>query len=132
MNILYLLNPKESVAYIYEDNNLRQGLEKMKRHRYSAIPVLSRDGKYVGTVTEGDFLWYILINCYGNESKQEMHKVSDIIRRGWNSAVRISETMEDLLLRVMDQNFVPVVDDRDLFVGIVTRRDVMKNCVNIR
>lgn len=130
MNILYLLNPKESVAFLYEDNTLRQGLEKMKRHRYTAIPVLSRDGKYVGTVTEGDFLWYILTNCYDDQAKQEKFYIREIIRRGWNGAVRVSESMEDLLLRVMDQNFVPVVDDRDLFVGIVTRRDVMKNYIN--
>lgn len=60
MNIAYFLLPKHSVAYLYDDCTFRQGLEKMRHHGYTAIPVISRDGKYVGTVSEGDFLWQLL------------------------------------------------------------------------
>ena len=55
-----LLKPKETVKYIFDYNTLRQGLEKMRVHGYTAIPVISDDGKYVGTVSEGDFLYYIV------------------------------------------------------------------------
>lgn len=127
MNILYLLNPKESVAYIHEDNTLRQGLEKMDAHGYAAIPVLTKSGKYAGTVTEGDFLWFMVKHGGLDAKDLEQYSVKDIIRKGWNGAVRVSETMEDLMRRVMDQNFVPVIDDRGFFVGIVTRKDVIKN-----
>ena len=60
MNILSLLMPKTLVAYIEEDDTIRQGLEKMRAHGYTAIPVLSKDGHYMGTVSEGDFLWHML------------------------------------------------------------------------
>ena len=60
MNIAYFLLPKNRVAYLYDDYTFRQGLEKMRHHGYTAIPVISRDGKYVGTVSEGDFLWRLL------------------------------------------------------------------------
>lgn len=61
MNIAGLLLPKSMVAYLYDDFTLRQGLEKMKYHGYSSIPVISRaDNRYVGTVSEGDFLWYFV------------------------------------------------------------------------
>ena len=60
MNVLMLLKPKNTVKYIYDTNTLRQGLEKMRAHSYTAIPVISEDGKYVGTVSEGDFLYYIV------------------------------------------------------------------------
>ena len=60
MNVIMLLKHKDSLKYIYEDNTLRQGLEKMRAHSYTAIPVITRDGKYVGTVSEGDFLWHII------------------------------------------------------------------------
>ena len=60
MNIVMLLKPKETVAYIYEDSTIRQALEKMKAHSYTAVHVIDEYGKYVGTVREGDFLWYIL------------------------------------------------------------------------
>ena len=60
MNIIMLLKPKETVKYIYEDSTLRQGLEKMRAHSYTALPVINKEGKYIGTVSEGDFLYYIL------------------------------------------------------------------------
>ena len=40
MNIVMLLKPKETVAYIYEDSTIRQALEKMKAHSYTAVPVI--------------------------------------------------------------------------------------------
>ena len=126
MNILFFLKPKSTVAYLYEDNSLRQGIEKIRAHYYTAIPVLSRTGEYIGTVSEGDFLWHMIDNDSFGIREQEEYLVSDIIRPDWNPPVRISATMDDLLFRVMEQNFVPVVDDRNLFVGIITRKDVMK------
>ena len=60
MNIAFLLTPKSQVAYIYEDSTFRQALEKLRHHGYSAVPVLTRDGKYAGTLSEGDFLWSML------------------------------------------------------------------------
>ena len=59
MNILFFLTPKEKVAYIYDNYTIRQTLEKMEYHRYSSIPIINKEGKYVGTISEGDLLWYI-------------------------------------------------------------------------
>lgn len=59
MNILFFLTPKSEVAHIYEDDTVRQALDKMECFRYSTIPLLSKDGTYVGTITEGDLLWGI-------------------------------------------------------------------------
>ena len=59
MNILFFITPKSEIAYIYEDDSIRQALEKMEYHKFSAVPLLTRDGKYVGTITEGDMLWGI-------------------------------------------------------------------------
>lgn len=126
MNILFLLKPKAEIAYIYDHSTLRQGLEKMKFHGYTALPVISDSGLYVGTVSEGDFLWHIIESGKGAMQKQEEYTVSEIIRKGWNPAVKVTATMDELLLRVMDQNFVPVTDDRGTFIGIITRRDIIK------
>lgn len=126
MNIVMLLRPKSEVAYIYNDNTIRQGLEKMHTHGYTAIPVIDRDGGYVGTVSEGDFLWHMLAHGAADMHDQEAYRITDIMRSGFNMPVKIDETMDELLLRVMDQNFVPVVDDRGSFMGIITRKDVIK------
>lgn len=127
MNILFLLKPKNTVSFLYEDHTLRQGLEKMRSHGYTAAPVLSREGYYAGTVNEGDFLWHIFKKDDGGLYRLENERVSDIVRENWNQPVRVSATVEDLLERVLNQNFVPVVDDRNLFVGIITRKAVIKH-----
>ncbi|MGN0551558.1 MAG: CBS domain-containing protein [Acutalibacteraceae bacterium] len=126
MNILMLLKPKCDVAYLYEDNTIRQGLEKMRYHGYTAIPVINRDGSYAGTVSEGDFLWNMLDERAKLKEIEEKTTVCDILKKERNPAVRINTNMDELLLKVMDQNFVPVTDDRGVFMGIVTRRDIIK------
>lgn len=130
MNVLMLLKPKETVKYIYDTNTLRQGLEKMRVHRYTAIPVISEDGKYVGTVSEGDFLYYIIDFRNSAIKEKEKHRVSDILRRDFNPAVRIDVSMEELLNRALGQNFVPVTDDLGTFIGIVTRQDIIRYFIN--
>ena len=130
MNVLMLLKPKETVKYIYDTNTLRQGLEKMRVHRYTAIPVISEDGKYVGTVSEGDFLYYIIDFRNSAIKEKEKHRVSDILRRDFNPAVRIDVSMEELLNRALGQNFVPVTDDLGTFIGIVTRQDILRYFIN--
>ena len=91
MNILFFLHPKQEVAYVYDDCTLRQVLETMEHHKYASIPMLNRQGEYVGTITEGDLLW-------------GMKKYT------------------------MSQNFVPVVDDQNKFIGIITRRSIIEYC----
>ena len=126
MNIIFLLKPKNTVAYVYDINTLRQGLEKMRAHGYTAVPVIQKDGTYVGTVSEGDFLWHMLDHGSSDMKAQEECYVKDLLRLGWNPAVKVTATMDELLLRVMEQNFVPVVDDRNMFIGIITRKDVIQ------
>lgn len=127
MNVLNFLKPKETVKYIFDDNTLRQGLEKMLAHSYTAIPVITKeDGRYVGTVSEGDFLYYIVQKETSGMKEQEKYFVKDIIRKDFNPAVKINVKMDELLKRSMKQNFIPVTDDYGTFIGIVTRQDIIK------
>ena len=129
MNFLKLLKPKETVQYVFDHNTLRQGLERMKAHGYTALPVIDSNGKYVGTVSEGDFLYYILERRDSGIRSQEKHYIQEILREGFNPAVRIDVTMDDLLERAQNQNFVPVTDDMGTFIGIVTRQDIIKHFI---
>ncbi len=126
MNVIKLLKPKCSVACLTMDSSVRQGLEKMKFHGYTAIPVIDSEGKYVSTVTEGDFLWKIFSEDVLNMRDLERIPLSEILRMDWNTPINITATFEDLLTRITEQNFVPVVDDRGVFIGIITRKDVIK------
>ena len=126
MNILFFLTPKSEVAYIHDDESLRQVLEKMEYHKYSAVPIISRQGTYVGTITEGDLLWYIKNQLDLNLQEARRILITNVPRRSDNTPVSIDSNMEDLLDKAMKQNFVPVLDDKKSFIGIVTRNDIMK------
>lgn len=126
MNILFFLTPKNEVAYIYEDETLRQALEKMEFHKYSAVPVINRQGRYVGTITEGDMLWGIK-NKFNLSLKEAEHVTVTVIdRRSDNRPVYARSNMEDLIDKALNQNFVPVVDDQNNFIGIITRKDIIR------
>ena len=128
MNILFFLTPKSEVAYITEDFTIRQTLDKMKEHKYSSIPILTKDGKYVGTITEGDLLWTIKNELSLDLRAIEDIPITDVKRRKDNRPVSIDANIEDLISKSMNQNFVPVVDDKDTFIGIIKRRDIIEYC----
>ena len=131
MNVAFFLIPKCMTATIFADDSLRAGLEKMRYHGYTSIPVLSKDCKYVGTISEGDFLWYLI-----DEQKEELHKtpiksvedtiIQDVLSTDKNQPVRITASMEELLERSLNQSFIPVVDDLGTFIGIVTRKKIIE------
>lgn len=130
MNILFFLTPKADIAYIYDHETLRQVLEKMEHHKYSALPMLNRQGKYIGTVTEGDMPWGIKNQYNLNLREAEMVPVTSIPRRLDNKPVSADAAMEDLIDKALNQNFVPVVDDQKNFIGIITRKDILRYFYN--
>ena len=115
-------------AYLYDDYTVRQALEKMESAKYSALPILNRRGEYRGTLTEGDLLWAIKNVCYMDMRQAEAHRIMEIYRRRDNVPVRVTTSMHDLVDRASSQNFVPVVDDKDTFIGIITRRSIINYC----
>lgn len=133
MNIPMLLKPKSEVEYIIDTCTMRQGLEKMRKHGYTAIPVLSRDGLYVGSVSEGDFLWSLVERSGEIDSirKCESYRIRDIMKEGRNPAVTVDVDMETVIERAMHQNFIPVTDDRGYFIGIVTRQDIIYHLCDV-
>ena len=126
MNIILFLTPKDEVAYLYEDDDIAEALEKMETHRYTAIPVLKRSGEYAGTITEGDMLWAIKNQFQMDFKKVKQLPISAIPRHSDNQAIKISTELEELIAKSLGQNFVPVEDDRGMFIGIVTRRNIIQ------
>ena len=127
MNILFFLTPKQDVAFLYDDFTLRQALEKMEYHRYSSIPMLNRKGEYVGTMTEGDLLWAIKNQGIRIENAEEI-PIKAIPRKRDYLPVTVNTQMDELVAAAMNQNFVPVVDDRGIFIGIVRRQAIIRYC----
>lgn len=127
-NILFFLTPKAMCAFVYDDYTIRQALEKMESAGYAALPILSKHGEYRGTLTEGDLLWALKNICYMDMRQAEARRIMEITRRKDNIPVRVNTSMYDLIQRANSQNFVPVVDDKDTFIGIVRRSAILQYC----
>ena len=126
MNIAGLLLPKSTVAFLYDDFTLRQALEKMRYHGYTNLPVITRDNQYFGTISEGDLLWYFMDAGTIDLTKCEDFRIRDAIKTKHYPPVPIYMNIQEVVDLLVDYNFLPVVDDRDSFVGIVTRNKILK------
>lgn len=126
MNLLFFLTPKANCAYLYDDYSLRQAIERMENSGYAALPILSKSGQYRGTLNEGDLLWAVKNLCDLDLHEAENYSIMTIAHRRDNEAVSVTADMKTLLMKASDQNFVPVVDDKGDFIGIVTRRAIMR------
>ena len=127
-NVLFFLTPKAMCAFLYDDYTIRQALEKMEAAGYAGLPILNRRGEYCGTLREGDILWAMKNMCNMDMRQAELRHIMDIPHRKDNVPVPVTTPMEDLVDTAINQNFVPVVDDKDAFIGIVTRRGIIKYC----
>lgn len=125
-NILFFLTPKSEIAYIYENETLRQALEKMEHRKYSCIPILSLDGRYVATISEGDLLWGMKNLGIQSMKQAEDYPIMSIPRRQNYRTVRANSNMEDLIERAINQIYVPVADDQNSFIGIITRKNIIQ------
>lgn len=128
MNVIMLLKTKDTVSYLYDTDTFQQGLKELHDGGYTAIPVLTTSGTYAGCVSEGDFLRFLLKHPDGKVPAHTI--IRDLIRPGFAPAVRIDVDMDQLLHMSLQQNFIPVTDDRDYFIGIVTRQDIIRSFIH--
>lgn len=125
MNVMQFMIPKSLVTYATSDSTVRQVLEKMRFHRYAAIPILAPSGKYLGTLKTEDLFGYFLNNGSFDSRSAEKDGVLKILDSDYSKPVYHNASMNELIEKVKEHNFVPVVDDRGCFIGIVLRRDVL-------
>ena len=130
MNIIQLLHPKALIDYVYDDTTCRQALEIMGNHGFTAVPVISHEGEYIRTLAEGDLLWFMINNELAGKRELEQHLIRDVqIKRNVEvKPVSVTASIDDVIMMLVNQNFVPVIDDRNMFIGIITRSDVLRYC----
>ena len=126
MNIMFFLLPKKDTGWIYYDFTLRQAMEKMKYYGYTAMPVVDGDGIYKGIITEGDLLKKIREKEIISDKDLEKEYISEISEISTRQAVKCYETMENLMDIIKNQNFVCVIDDRNTYIGIITRKTIIE------
>lgn len=125
MNALNFLKHKTEVVFIYEDYSVKRAMDEFQVSGYTALPILARDGRYIGSITEGDFLRFLLRYDLIDMEETEQLAVRELPRRSDNLPIMVDARMEDLMQTALQQNFVPMVDGRGIFMGIITRKDIL-------
>lgn len=124
VNILKYLTPKSEVACLKSDMTIRQGLEKFKAHGYTCVPVINDDGTYYGVISEGDFLWTIVEDDNIVIQQLEDKKIKDMVHKNIPSC-KMDMSIEEIIRFITNFNFVPIVDDRNILMGIITRKSII-------
>jgi CBS domain-containing protein len=131
MNVAFFLTPKTDVIWLSVENTVREAIEVLDKSQYAAVPLLNRAGGYVGAVSEGDLLRE-LVDCKDYSLRGTMHvRLADVAIRAEVTPVGIDAQVEELFDRATTQNFVPVVDSRGVFIGIVRRREILRYCTGM-
>ena len=125
-NVFFFLTMKKDVIFFYDHLSLEEGLRLMRKHGFTAMPVINTHGEYVGTINEGDFLWYFIDLPDARYEELRDTPIKDLIRNDFTPPMMIDATLDELFAQSLKQNFVPIVDDRNIFIGIVTRSNILK------
>lgn len=122
MNIFSILIPKNTLTYLNANDTLDQAVAFLLGTTYTAIPVVDNQGRYVGIASEGDFLRAVMAHGRENLAK---YKVADIVNKDEGAKVLNTVEKDEIMERILDRNFLCVVDDRDCFIGIITRKSII-------
>ncbi len=125
MNILAFIIPKNEVVFVYDHDTVKEALLKLEIHRFTAIPVLNQEGNYIGTITEGDLLWNIKNLAKFNMNTADKMLIKDLKRFRDYETIQMTASMNELITKATSENFVPVVDQHGMFIGIVTRKVII-------
>ena len=125
MNILFFLTPKSQIKFVTTEMTVRQVLEVMDHYRFTTIPLLGENGEYVGTISEGDLLFYLKNNQEIQIKDLNTVSILKVIRNKDYLPIKIDTNMSDLILNALNQNFVPVIDYKEKFIGIITRKSII-------
>ena len=125
LNVFELLTPKSSVSFILDNFTVRQAVEKMLFHKFTVVPVLNSEGEYIGSISEGDLLRFIVAQDGIDKEECESILIKDIDRYRSYSAVKIDASFDEIYEASLSQNFIPIVDDRNVFIGLIRRKEIV-------
>ena len=125
MNLMSFLTPKDSTYYLEADSTIRQALEKFDYHKFSIVPLIDEEGHFISTISEGDILRYVKNNCNFDIELAENVRIDELEKYRPYKSMDITCNAKEAFHLLLDQNFIPMVDGRGMFIGIIKRREVL-------
>jgi len=129
MNLFNYFTPKADTFFLRSDSTIRQAIEKFDYHKFTVVPLIDKDGIYISTISEGDILRYIKNEANFNINDAENVSLEKIEKYRPYRACKSSDSLEEILMLALEQNFVPVVDDRGAYIGIIKRKTILSKLI---
>lgn len=122
---IQLVKNADRVAVMYSWHKLDHAMLILSSDMYNVVPVLNRESQVVGLISMARIARAaIQIEGMSFDNLNEM-TVGDVMD---TNVFKIKEDFEfeDVLKMLVDTSFICVVDDQDVFKGIITRSDVLR------
>lgn len=131
MNVLKSLIPKAEVSTLQGGDTLRAAIEKMSHYHFTTIPVVSEQGHYLYSISTGDILFYLKEH---DMTLKEMESVPLEVVPIYRPILALPVTAEsqEIVHALLNQNYVPLVDERGIFIGIITRKKLFDTVRTIK
>ncbi|MDK2936424.1 MAG: hypothetical protein PWP62_1432 [Eubacteriaceae bacterium] len=130
-NHLFHLLPKSNTVFLNSTDSYQQAYNMFILTNYTALPVINKKGQYVGTICEGDLLRVLSLSMTHPEIILDTFEIKDIEFKTKTEVARINESFDRLVSLAVSQNFIPVVDDQGVFIGILRRQELIRELINV-
>lgn len=120
------LIPASRIAFVQDDNPLYHAFLILTKVKYSKIPVLDKEKRVVGLVSLAMITDKMLQTDEISIDPLNELKVKDVMQKDFDKINFVNTTLEAQLHLLIDNAFLPVVDDRGVFQGLLTRREWIK------
>ena len=121
-----LLINGDNVATLTDTNNLEHALLVLTNIGYSKIPVLNKEQQLVGLISLSNVVSEMFDTESINLERLAKVQVSDVMDKNVK-ATMLPFNIEKILNLLVDSNFIPVVDEKEKFLGIITRKEILKS-----
>lgn len=118
------LTPAEKLAALIDSHNADHAILVLSQITYSRIPVVTYDRRFVGTIGLRDILAYQMEQGLTDEQMAS----TDIVHMTKKDVAVVAPdyNITEVLHKLVDEPFLPVVDDEGMFKGIITRKSILK------
>jgi len=123
---LSVFTPKKLTLYLNINTTVRQAVEIFDVHKFSVVPIVDELGHYAGTLSEGDLLRYLKNELKFDYKKAEKVSIKEIEKYRSYRELTIDSLLPEYFSLSLEQNFVPVVDDKGIYIGIIKRKEIIK------
>ena len=118
------LTPAENLAVLIDTHNADHAILLLSQMTYSRVPVVTDKRKFVGTIGLRDILAYQMEKGLSQEAMAD----TDIVHMTKKNVAVVEPDYQltDVLHKLVDESFLPVVDKDGVFQGIITRKSILK------